>query len=133
MRFILLTSLCFFFVAPLASSATQQIITKDQAITIADRLIATNGCSDLVPVKERSHLTLEQNWKMAVKHELLCKAYAVHERRTSGRSGWTIVFRLAHVCPECPIDNIWRAVTMDQYGQKVGLERLPFHSEQLRR
>jgi hypothetical protein len=131
MRFALLTILCLHVVVPLANSATQQAMTKNQAITIADRLITTNGCSDLLPVKERSRPF--QDWKMVMKHELICKAYAVHEGRTSGRSGWTIIFKLAHVCPECPTDNILRAVTMDQNGRNVHLERMPFHSDQLRR
>ena len=122
----LLTILCILVVVPLASSAAEQTITRDQAITIADRLITTNGCSDLLPLKERSRVTLEQNWKMALKHEVHCEAVAVYEGRTSDRSGWTIIFKLAHVCPECSTNNILRAVTMDQYGRKVRLERRPF-------
>ena len=129
MRLIILTSLCFLVVVPLKSSAARQRIAKDEAITIADKLIVKNGCSDQLPVSQRSRVTLENDLEMALKHEVLCKAYAVHEGRTSGRSGWTILFRLAHVCPECPIDNIWRAVTMDEYGQDVRLERGPFYSK----
>ena len=133
MRFVLLISFCFLVVVPVESSAAGQEITRDDAIAIADKLIATNGCSDLLPVKQRSRLALESPWEVARKHEVLCKAFAVHEGGPSGRSGWTILFRLAHVCPECPTRDTWRAVTMDEYGNNVRLERGPFHSKSNKR
>jgi hypothetical protein len=67
--------------------------------------------------------------KVALKHEVICKAFAVHEGQRSGGPGWTILFRLAHVCPECPTKDIWRAVTMDEHGEGVRLERGPFHAK----
>jgi hypothetical protein len=43
MRFVLLISFCFLVVVPVESSAAGQEITKDDAIAIAEKLIATNG------------------------------------------------------------------------------------------
>lgn len=106
-------SLCVLLL--LATSADAQVkgekITETEAILIAEELIGKEGYANL-PLSEQT-----------VKKILLPKASYIFKGRKSDQHGWTAVFRLKHTCPECDQSKIWRAVTMDEYGDDVRMER----------
>ena len=131
---ILLVGLCLVTVVPNRVEGRRKEITKEDAIKIAEKLVTLNGCSDLLPVKRRVRLRMNnKDYKRVLDHELVCIAFAAYSGRPLGKSGWTILFKLrANSCPECDQSEIWRAVTMDVYGRELRLERGPFHSEQIR-
>ena len=110
--------------------AARKFITKDEALSRAEKLILKNGCSDLLPVKRRKRLVMNnQDFKTALEHELDCRAFAVYPERPENQPGWTVLFRLRYSCPECPQANRWRAVTMNEYGDEIRLLPGPFHEE----
>lgn len=99
----------------LAMNADAQVkgekITETEAIQIAEEFIGKKGYANL-PFNEQT-----------IRKIILPKAIYIFNERRGGKQGWTAVFRLKHTCPDCDQSKIWRAITMDEYGNNVRMER----------
>jgi hypothetical protein len=113
MKLKICVSLCVLLLV--ATSAEAQVkgekITEAEATQIAEAFISEKDYVNL-PLNERT-----------IRKVLLPKAFYIFRGKKGDRQGWTAVFRLKHTCPECDQSSIWRAVTMNEFGNDVRMAR----------
>lgn len=102
-------------------------LTETQAIEFAEKFIAQNGYTDLLPDKE--NLAYESiEWESDVdemlktRHNTLeRKAFGISHGRKGNSVGWTVVFKY-----KGSTSKNGRAVTMDLDGSKARVEHVNF-------
>ena len=105
--------LLLLFCASAGSGFQARELRKDEAVKLAESAIARNGCSDLVPIKDRPKLSANQpgvTFKFLMKHELDCHAVRAGEGRVNGKPIWIIGFWRRERYHEMPMNSRDRLV-----------------------
>ena len=121
---------------PQAHPSIPQQLTESQAIELAEKFVAQNGYTDLLPSKENlsyESIEWESNVDVMLKNRsdtLEKKAFGLTPRRKNDAPGWTVVFRYAHPSDSSAKKN-GRAVTMDVDGSDLRVEHVDFILEKV--
>lgn len=112
--------------SPVSSSGrfemTPRELSRDEAIAVAEAAISRNGCSDLVPIRDRPPLAGNHDFPFLLKHELICRAMYAREGTINRNSVWIVGFSVGHSYPEMRTDSRDRLILINKDGSNVRLE-----------
>jgi hypothetical protein len=100
-------------------------LNRDEAIAAAEAAILRNGCTDLLPLRDRPKLAADQSKvdvRFVMGHELMCPAVFALEGRVDGKAVWIVGFGPSHTYPEMRTDSRDRLVLMNKDGSKLRME-----------
>ena len=100
-------------------------LNRDEAVAVAEAAILRNGCTDLLPIKDRPKLDADQSkvdFKFLTSHELMCPAIFALEGKVNGKAVWIVGFGLSHTYPEMRIDSRNRLIIMNKDGSNLRME-----------
>jgi hypothetical protein len=100
-------------------------LNRDDAIAAAEAAILRNGCTDLLPIKDRPKLGADQSkvdFKFLISHELTCPATFALEGNVNGKAAWIVGFGLRHTYPEMRNDSRDRLILMNKDGSELRIE-----------
>lgn len=109
----------------IGSGSQARELTREEAIVVAEAVVAKNGCTDITPLKNRPNLSADQpgvDVKFLMDHELGCQAVYAREGKVNGKPGWIIGFQVRHTYPEMRIDSLHRLILMSKDGNNLRLE-----------